>query len=334
MKGIYRVYKGGELISESKNLITTAGQQQILQYLAGLNNSWGDYIAAGTGASTPSLTDTSLNFEFVRGPVIAKSVDYTSGQITLKADITDSLAAGWIYELGLFPGNVTYSANSSQAAVLTSFNPNVDAFSVGTYNTTLYRLGLESLGVTAATSTATTTNDPNFVTDVSAYTNADSFALAYFTNDAHCANITVRIKTDSSNYYSYTFTPSTVSGYYITNFSKSVFSATGNPDWSDINQIDLVVTANSGGSTTINFDGLSIISLDPSDNWFLVSRSTLTTPIYKDVNEELNVEYILQFSASSGGSGVTIIDNGDESYAITLLSGLVDNGDESYGITV
>lgn len=333
MKGIYRVYKKGELISESKNLITTLGQQQILQYLAGLNTSWGDYIAAGTGASTPSLTDTSLNFEFVRGPVIAKSVDYTSGQITLKADITDSVA-GWIYELGLFPGNVTTAANSSQATVLSTFDPNVDAFSVGTYNTTLYRLGLESLAVTAATSTATTTNDPNFVTDVSSYTNADSFALAYFTNDAHCANIVIRLKTDSSNYYSYSFTPNTTTGYYITNFSKSAFSATGLPDWSDINQIDLVVTANSGGSTTINFDGISIVALDPADNWFLVSRSTLTTPIYKDLNEELNVEYVLQFSAASGGSGVSLVDNGDESIGITLSSGLVDLGDENVGITV
>ena len=104
---------------------------------------------------------------------------------------------------------------------------------------------------------------------------------------------------EASKYYEATVTPSSGTGYKISDdIPLSTFFAGATspaPDVSNINQIGIVVTASGGGSTTVGLDGLRINDEDTFDPVFgIISRTSNTSPlISKLAGRQVDVEYRL-----------------------------------------
>lgn len=293
MRGLYNVYSDGELIASVPNVITDEGRRVILRYLAGNVGQFGGAVAVGSSQQIPASTDTKLYFEYGRGAVDLVAPDFLTSRIIFKAPLPIALS-GVIYELGLYPFMVAPSSDFA-SNIITGFDPSVEGLSGGTANTANYRIGIESYQLSAAAS-GTTTATLARTGSYEGYAPEDVFTLGYFVNDANAASIRVRAINDASNYYSYTFTPPTVPGYYTKDFRKADFVKTGNGDWNTITSLDFRLTAGAGGTAVVQLDGLRVSSTTQYIDYALVSRAVLGAPIFKPVNQQMDIEYVLEFA--------------------------------------
>lgn len=105
MHGIYRIYKNNELVSESKNLITSNGKNIIHEYLAGTIGDWASTIGIGAYNTTAATTDYKLNYEITRLPItgrypvdstiVSTTVSGSSGAYTVGVSSSTGLAVGY-----------------------------------------------------------------------------------------------------------------------------------------------------------------------------------------------------------------------------------------------
>lgn len=116
MRGIYRVYEDGKLLTEGENLITTAGKTIITQYLAGKIPSYAGAIAIGSGTTAAAVGDTSLAMEYTRLPVYASyaNIDVLSGTytwagnvVTVTSSVNHELTAGTYIDIDFTSGGGT-----------------------------------------------------------------------------------------------------------------------------------------------------------------------------------------------------------------------------------
>ena len=133
---------------------------------------------------------------------------------------------------------------------------------------------------------------------MSGYSESDTIRLAYYREDTNLSTIKVRLYSESNKYYEATISPTSGIGYKISDdiplstfFSGATSPA---PDVKNINQIGIVVTAGSGGTTYVGMDGLRINDEDTFDPIFgMISRTHLATPISKVAGRQVDVEYRL-----------------------------------------
>ena len=162
-KGTYVFKQEGKEIGRSSNLITANGRTMILQYLSTARQDWAADMAVGAmptnaNGQAPLSTDTQLNFETYRTPVILKTFIPASGinpdlilaRCTLPADLYAN-----IYEVGLYAvTNSSFSTSTRNNVILTDFsNTNTWSLSSGTVVSNSYipqgyaspRIGSQSL---------------------------------------------------------------------------------------------------------------------------------------------------------------------------------------------
>jgi hypothetical protein len=73
MHGVYRLYKDGEMIAESNNLITSNGKDVIHQYMAGIIQDWASSIAIGAYDTAATINDYKLKYEISRFGITTRS---------------------------------------------------------------------------------------------------------------------------------------------------------------------------------------------------------------------------------------------------------------------
>jgi hypothetical protein len=292
--GHYNLYLDGELVGSADNSITERGAMVILRYLAGQTGNYAGAIAVGNSQVLSARSDTKLFFELARAVVDVAAPDFINSRVVFKATIPLAVS-GLVYELGLYP-YLQAPASEYASRLITGFEPSSEPFDLGTPNTVNFRIGTESLGLTAAAGTSVAPVLSSTRDDFSGFAPDDTFSLSYFINDANTASIRVSARTDATNYYSYVITPATTAGYFVSEFSKSEFVATGAPDWSQIVDWQFTVTAGSGGSTAVQLDGLRINDNTEYIDYALVSRAVLADPITKIPGQQLDVEYVLDFN--------------------------------------
>lgn len=288
MKGTYRFYQDGELIAEHDNLITTEGKKAILRYLAGHSGAIARSIAVGTGTTAPTLTDARLQFEVARSNVSIISPDYVTQKLTFKTTLAQD-AKFAIWEIGA----LTLASSQIYGKMLLSFDSDTEAWTNGSFQSDVNRIGADSLRVNAALSTTTTANLAGIFLETGDYLDSDKFSMAFIPQDANLNSLKIRMYTDASNYFEYTFA-SLTTGYKIESWTKAQMTKTGNPTWSSITSVDLIVNAKAAGATNVDFDGLRIDStLVPTTDYALVSRTVLGTPVVKTDSSQMDVEYTL-----------------------------------------
>jgi len=306
LKGTYIFYQDGKEIHRQSNVITKFGKRFITNFVAGnIPNSKKD-MAFGIDSTAATVNDTRLGFEFYRLPVLYGYTDIqtTSGVTTYSVVYKTTIpqdVVGQLYEVGLYPSNRS-SVNNFDSKFITDFDDLLDWEDSSAINplltTSNYRIGGNLLRMSANTSSSKEYKASIPTLDLSGYSEADSIKLAYYREDANLTNIKLRLYSENTKYYEVTVTPTSGTGYKISSdilFSTLLAGATyPAPDITNINQIGIVVTAGSGGSTTVGLDGLRVNDEDTFDPIFgLISRSVLATPISKVAGRQVDVEYRL-----------------------------------------
>lgn len=305
MNGKYIFKSNGEVIAESKNILTTNGRSIINQFLGGQTNDWAGVIALGALYSSATIADTQLNYEVSRAQVTSKSYITTSGsnQLVIKATFPNTLALS-VYEIGVLPSGL-YGINQLDNYPLSDFSEVYSgtassAWLVGSSSTTASYVSLSALNISRSGTYNVTIPTGSVgiyyptALYMSDYTTNDYLQLLYY-NPASATGTTSAkfvLTDDLGNTWTTTTTSlSTASGYYSASFLLSA-SPNANFDYSIS-----TITASVFGTSTASpsFDMLKImlgaqkISLEQ-----LVSRSSASTAIVSTVyGQPLEIEYYL-----------------------------------------
>jgi hypothetical protein len=295
-------------------MITKFGKRFLTNYLAGNVAFSAKELAFGIGNTTPDINgnDTRLDFEFYRVPVKFTSIDIAevSGSFVYKAVFVATIpqdVAGVISEIALYPASRT-STNNFDSKFISSFENNVLwEDSIGSnpsiqLNSPTFtsKIGENSVLVQSPSSTATEYKTATGTIDLSGYSINDSLAIAYNKADANLSKIRVKFYSSTTQYCYIDFTPTSGTGDKIQSATlATLFSNTSTtpPDFKNITNLGVEVTATSGGTTSVYFDGIRINDEDTFDpSYGMISRSVLTGGdiITKTSGRQVDVEYKLQ----------------------------------------
>lgn len=270
-------------------MITNDGKLRIRRWLPGGGSNIASTIVVGVGSTAEAAGDTRLVFEVARVPVDIISYDNVNNLLIFKGAL-DAAMVGKIYEIGLYTQPVNTVAGGYGSRLLTSFDQATETWTNATWDTTNVRIGTDSLKQ-APTASTTVTSVLNTSLDLSGYSGADLFLLAYNVENANVSSIALRFKTDSSNYYTFTISnPS--SGYAVSSFAKSTATVTGTPNWSNITSVEVATTAKAAGTAPVEFDGLRVEDIDSiNPEYVMVAREVPASPITKVSGLVHEIEY-------------------------------------------
>jgi hypothetical protein len=306
IKGTYIFYEDGKEIYRSSNVITKFGKRFLTNVIAGnIPNDLKD-IAIGIDSTAATVNDTRLGFEFYRLPVTLNSTDIqtttgTTYSVIYKTTVPQDIA-GTISEIGLYPQTRSSIVNFD-SKFLSDFNNYLNWFNSSGYNpiidTTNQKIGNNILKMNS-----NGTSSDEFYTsvnlDLSGYSLNDTIRLAYYKYDNHLSNIKVKFYHTNSDYYTATITPSSGTGYFISDsitIGSILQNSVGQADASQISKIAIVITPTSGQSSSIGLDGLRINDEDTFDPIFgLISRSVLNSSVIKLAGRQIDIEYKLDLS--------------------------------------
>lgn len=308
LKGTYIFYQDGKEIARAKNVITKFGKRYFTNVISGGIPSFTLDMAFGVDSTAAAETDTRLGFEFYRTPVLFGSTDIqtTSGvttySVVYKTTLPQDVIAK-INEIGIYPSNRS-SANNFDSKYISEFSDHLDWTTSTGLNPDLdntsgnYRIGGNSLVMSANSGTPREYKASIPSLDISGYSVNDSIKIAYYKEDTNLSTIKIRLYSESANYYEYTLTPASGTGYKISPdiplssfFSSPTNSATA-PDQQNINQVGVIITSSSG-LTEVGIDGLRINDEDTFDPTYgLLSRAIIST-LDKKAGRPVDVEYRL-----------------------------------------
>lgn len=278
-------------------MITVEGKLHIKRYLAGFVPSIAESIAFGLGDKVEADTDTKLQFEVDRTDITLVSYDFVNNRLIFKAPVPEEYG-GTIYEVALYSADANIAAGDFGSNIITTFDSATEDWtkvSDGTDSafSTTARIGANALRQTPIASGSSTDALKELVLDLSGYSAADKFVLAFTSGNTFTSSINVKFYTDTSNYYQVNFgTPTT--GYKIVEVAKGAAVATGTPDWSNITEIRVTTNSTAGGSATVDVDGLRIDDADTvSADYVMVSRELLSTPYVKQEGMTQDIEFAL-----------------------------------------
>jgi hypothetical protein len=308
-------------------MITKFGKRFLTNYLAGNVGFSAKELAFGIGDLSPSLgadgtasNDTKLQFEFYRAPVTLSSIEISLADPSVAESPTNKYiykavfsatmpqdVSGVISEIALYPAS-RGSANNFESKFISSFENNVLWYDSSGFNPGLQlndstytsKIGLNSVVITtpASTSIEYKTNLGSF--DLTGYSVKDSLSIAYKKIDTNLSNIRVKFYSSSTEYCYIDFTPEAGTGDKIQSVElSSLFSNTTAtpPNFTNITNVAIEVTADDGGITEVHLDGLRINDEDTFDPIYgMISRSVLTGAdiITKTSGRQVEVEYKLQ----------------------------------------
>jgi hypothetical protein len=295
LKGKYIFRSNGEIISEGENIITANGAYMINRYLANSSTDWAGSIAVGLLGTTSASTDTTLAYEIFRTPITLKSyISASSNKLAFKATLAPSLVAS-IYEVGVIPLSHIVGANKDNY-VLSSFDEvswqtgsSLGTLTSASQISTNTRAGSYNISSSAVGYAA----NYNFYSDLSAYNTSDFLQLLYYVPTAGTSpSVTVTFVDNNSASWTTpaTLLTTTSSGYY----SASI-ALTNSPDAGFNYNVGKVIVRLTGGTGTIQYDCLKIMSgATKPPELKLVSRRSSTTPlITKTMGQSVDIEYYL-----------------------------------------
>jgi hypothetical protein len=295
-------------------MITKFGKRFLTNYLAGNVGFSTKELAFGIGNTAANLdgNDTRLDFEFYRVPVNINSIDISEegGVFVYKAVFGATIpqdVAGVISEIALYPSSRT-SINNFDSKFITSFENNVLWYDSEGFNpsiqlnspTFVSKIGENMILVQTPLSTSKEYKTDLSSLNLSGYSINDSIAIAYKKIDNNLSKIRVKFYSSATQYCYVDFTPESGTGDRIQSVSlSSLFSNTSTvpPDFANIINLGVEVTANSSGTASVYFDGIRINDEDTFDPTYgMISRSVLTggNIVTKTSGRQVDIEYKLQ----------------------------------------
>jgi hypothetical protein len=288
----------------------------------GLVPTVGGEIHFGIGNTANGATDSggngllirnTLDFDVASSPVRLSYLDNngTFDAMVFKTSFGSSGSSSekyTIYELGLFPGTGNEATTSAGKGLLFQ-GASTDAWFEETrelvagdgtdscyMDTTAataagfsFRVG--NTGLFIKSGETLTVNGP--FTGYNFYNSADKLAIAYSKLSAGTQTITMKFHTSSLSYFTAAISTSSGTTYAIgeKTFQEMSTAKTGTPTWDNIQYVTITATAN----TLI--DAIRFNDTDNLDTSYgMISRAVLDTPIVKENNQTLDVEYYLSLA--------------------------------------
>jgi hypothetical protein len=291
MRGTYYVVSNGRVVAKAANVITTAGREAILRYLAGEIGAWAMSMTFGVGATTPTAADTNLEFEVFRAPINYMASDTYTGEVVLRAELPPAMS-GKVHEIGIWSTDANIDSDYP-SALITSFDVESGDFADNAnghwvVTTTGTRIGESSILLNGPD--AAVVSVPFAGLDLSGYEATDKFALAYITTASNSSSINVRFYTSDTNYFTYSFTPTGAAGTYkIQSWEKGAFTQQGTPNWASIERYEIIANNTTGRSLIL--DGFRLDDTERYNDFSFVSRAVPAQPITTAIEEDTYVEY-------------------------------------------
>lgn len=314
--GTYKFYLDGKYVGEQKNSITRAGRSIILKSLLGTIPTVGGEIHIGIGAtangspdSNGLIPDNILNFDIGAAPVRMSYLDNSSNYdaLVFKARFGSVTSERYrIYELGLFPGNSTEAsaglretslfsgsvADGWQGLLVNSGSsvPSTSCYITSALTSYTFRVGDTALFVKAGETVSVNVDQTKLASiNLDRLNSVDTLAIAYSKLTADAPTVTVRFKTTSDDYFTAIYTLSGSEVYGISTVTVGNMTTTGNPNWANINSVTVTST-----TKDVVIDAIRFNDIDTIDTAYgMVSRAVLSTPIVKESNSVLDIEYYL-----------------------------------------
>jgi hypothetical protein len=304
-KGTYVFKENGIEIGRSKNLITTNGRKAILQYLAGVKTTWAANLAIGALSGAPTIDDLELNFETGRYPITLRTyqaaTNSTPDLIVVRATLPSNMYAN-IYEVAIYPTDSTSGSNIMDNKILVDFSDMSNWVTSAGYTEIVGfvpqgeqspRIGNYSVEL----SSSTTFSNSSLGLSIENYSDLDS--LQILAHNVTEGNLTVTM-TDSAGYqaiFNYSLSDNIDYQVLSANFPNTIKDPSGN-----------VVNVSSqflSNITTVEFttDATAFLIIDclktaASDQIaisdYIISKSSLSTPIAKTYGVPLDVEYYIE----------------------------------------
>jgi hypothetical protein len=309
MIGKYLIYQDSKLVGEYRNVLTTEGKSLIRNYLAGNIGAWSGSIAIGAMNSTaPSVSDSGLEFEIVRVPVVLSTVK--GNNIILSADL-DSTIAGRIFELGVYPTVTNSFSAGFDDKIIANFSEDwTDNLGVslissnfnGTEELPIARVGYRNLII--GSSGIDTLYSIGL--DLSGYSDLDSMSMLYKVTSTG-SNRTLRLTfydnqfpTPGTKYYDFTLNGSSA-GYKTISAQFGLFTETGDFN----NNVSKVGISSSGSVAAVELDAIKLDDSDETNpNFALVSRALIgsaggnssTDYFEKRAGTTMTIEYVVELT--------------------------------------
>jgi hypothetical protein len=327
MQGIYRIYKDGKLVAEKENQMTVAGRAIVLKALMGLIPSIGGNIQVGissvpngTSPNTTTtdgfITDTRLGFSVSSIPVRLAFLDNSGNYdaMVFRGTLPSSADSFTIHELGIFPSNpdeskplseqLLVSGESSdtwlragQGIVSVSGNPPGASGYISTAPTDFsggFRVGSTALFLKQNEVLRINKTFSQFSSSgQNAFNIEDNISIAYSKKTGDTPKIILKFLTNDANHFTTSFTATTGTTYVIRDILRSSFTSTLNPNWGNINGIEITVE-----NSDVIIDAIRINDNNNLDTTYgMVSRTVLGSGnlITKGASEAVDIEYYLSF---------------------------------------
>ena len=291
-KGTYVFKENGKEVGRSSNLITTSGRSILMQYLCNIKSNWASDLAIGAINTAPTSSDTQLNFETGRYPVSLKTFISASGGnpdlIVVRSTIPENVYAN-IYEVGVYPVPSDSTSVDKNNEVIENFSDIASWSVTGSRTINEFAPGISSsprLGqysVRLAQSSSISKSNANI--NLNGYTAIDNLQLLAYNTVA--GNVTIVLTDISGVTETIVFTVTTNTGYSVLshNFSSAI------SNFSYIQSISITTDAN----CALTIDAIKValgstISVDDA----LISKSVLGSPIVKNYNVPLDIEYYIE----------------------------------------
>jgi hypothetical protein len=295
-------------------MITKFGKRFLTNYLAGNVGFSTKELAFGIGNTAANVdgNDTRLNFEFYRVPVNINSIEIAeeNGVFVYRAVFGATIpqdVAGVISEIALYPSSRT-SSNNFDSKFITSFENNVLWYDSEGSNPSIHLNSptfVSKIGENMVLFQTPLSTSKEYKTDLgslnlSGYSINDSISIAYKKSDNNLSKIRLKFYSSPTQFCYVDFTPDSGTGDRIQSVNlSSLFSNTSTvpPDFNNIINLGIEVTANSSGTASVYFDGIRINDEDTFDPTYgMISRSVLTGGdiVTKTSGRQVDIEYKLQ----------------------------------------
>jgi hypothetical protein len=267
-------------------MITTAGNTQILNLMAGKAKRFADLIALGAGTTNLTASATNLGFGWASASILDSYVDAVQGQVVFHA-VLDANLSGTINEIGL----IVLSSNSAAQSVvpnnlLYTFSQSEQWQASAPY--TLVNSGNVGLQDYQFTNAVDGTSILHYLNNLSTF-NFSTVKLAC--TATNITSVEIRLEVDPTNYLVTTM-PITA-GAQINSTTTASYTTTGVVNPNNIKAVRLIIHP-TGAASTLTLDGLSI---EVPTGSALVAHSVLATPIVKRTGATLEIERAVKFSA-------------------------------------
>lgn len=261
-------------------MITNLGKKQMLKVLAGKSLRFADQFAVGLSDEVLTTSATSLDFAWATVSITDSYIDAENDMVVFYARLPAEIS-GSIKEIGLVSQTNEFIQSGLPNSLIYSFEPNEMWYgSPNSESISGGQVGQGNMKLTDSDTTAFIAKATNKI-DVSRY---DTVKLRVISTGV--TEIRVSLMNDDANFISNEIT--LTNGENKISQSLSTWTATGLFNKTEVNTIKLEVVTVSGGTNSLEFDAMTLVS---DLNGGLVARETFSTAFVKRPGASMDIEY-------------------------------------------